>query len=170
MNTVPKPKTGDFPAYFGTYINLVENENILEEMESVTQKTFHFFETLEDKSLHTYAEGKWNIRQILQHLIDTDAIFLYRALRFIRMDPTALPGFDQDLYAKNDPQASSYKHLLTTFLRVRQISLLFFGTFSEKDWAAFGTASDHKMTVAALAYSMTGHSLHHIKVIEERYL
>lgn len=170
MKNIPRPKEGDFPPYFGHYINLVEGDDLLVQMESVTQLTFNFFEKLEDQALHSYEEGKWNIRQILQHIVDTDAVFLYRCLRFIRKDPTPLAGFDQDLFAKNDPQESTYRHLLTTFLRVRQISLLFFGGFSEEDWKSFGTASDHKMTVAALAYSMTGHSLHHINIIKERYL
>lgn len=170
ITTISKPQPGDYPDYYGRYIDLVENENLLEQMESVTQQTFNFFEKLEGKALHSYADGKWNIRQILQHIVDTDAVFLYRCLRFIRKDPTPLPGFDQDLFALNDPQDSTYRHLLTTFLRVRQISILFFGGFSEEDWKAFGTASNHKMSVSALAYAMTGHSLHHINVIKERYL
>jgi uncharacterized damage-inducible protein DinB len=124
-----------------------------------------------DKFDYQYALGKWTIKDILQHLIDSERIFAYRALRFARKDATPLPGFTEDDFA-NEAGGSerSIRDLLTELAIVRESTLALFRTFSDEVLKRRGEASGTEMSVRALGFVIIGHQNHHQRIFEERYL
>tara|TARA_R110001632_G_scaffold66891_1_gene157279 strand:+ start:40289 stop:40798 length:510 start_codon:yes stop_codon:yes gene_type:complete len=164
----------EYNPYFKTYIdpftkngksiieNLIETGNQLEEVVSNVPK---------EKELYIYAEGKWSIKELLVHIIDTERIFIYRALRFARNDKTDLQGFDQDDYNDNvDANGRELKDILEEFRTVRASSISLFKSFSDEALVRTGSASGNLISVRAIGYLMSGHQQHHIKIFEERYL
>ncbi|MFD2568014.1 DinB family protein [Pseudotenacibaculum haliotis] len=125
----------------------------------------------EDKELYRYAEGKWTIKELLQHAIDTERIFNYRALRFARNDKTSLQGFEQDDYNDvSNANDRNFKEILSEFNAVRMSTILMYQSFSEEALTRIGTASGSPMSVRALGYLSAGHVNHHLRVFQERYL
>jgi uncharacterized damage-inducible protein DinB len=160
-------------AYFSTYINQVSEEyTLIEELEISVHRLIKFVQNIPmDKFDYRYAEGKWTIKDILQHIIDTERIFAYRALRIARNDKTALPGFDENSYADEANGSSrSIQSLLTELAIVRQATIALFKSFSADDLIRSGTASDKPISVRAIGFIIIGHQNHHQKVFEERYL
>lgn len=124
-----------------------------------------------EKEDYRYAEGKWTIKQLLQHLIDSERIFNYRALRFARNDQTELQGFDQDDF--NDTANANdrpFQEILYEFYVLRVSTIAMYQGFTDEMLARIGTASGNQMSVRALGYLTAGHSQHHIRVFQERYL
>lgn len=118
-----------------------------------------------------YAEGKWSVKEILQHLIDAERIFAYRALRFARFDKTDLPGYDENLLAANSYcDEKDFKAMLEEFTIVRQSSVMLFKGFNEKVLLNKATCNGYQMSVRAIGFAISGHQLHHLQVIKERYL
>lgn len=125
----------------------------------------------EEKEDYRYAEGKWTIKELLQHAIDTERIFNYRALRFARNDKTALQGFEQDDY--NDASFANgrdFKEILEEFNTLRMSTIKMYQSFTEEALTRIGTASGSPMSVRALGYLSAGHVNHHLRVFQERYL
>ncbi|MGV6845918.1 MAG: DinB family protein [Lutibacter sp.] len=118
-----------------------------------------------------YAKNKWTIKEIVQHLIDTERILTYRALRFSRNDGVDLPGYNEN-YFVNQSHANnrSISDLIKEFKVVRKASKELIKSFTEKELLQIGTANECNMSTRAIAYIIIGHQLHHIKVIKERYL
>lgn len=170
MNT--KPNVSEYAPYYGKYIGLVPDGNILDILVEQNEFINNFFsEISEEKSTYRYAEGKWSIREVLGHIIDTERIFAYRALRISRNDKTALPGFEQDDYVPNSNHANtSIKNLTEEFVLVRKANLKLFESFTDEMWMRTGTASGNPVSVKAAVYVLAGHPIHHINVIKERYL
>ncbi|MFN8337571.1 MAG: DinB family protein [Saprospiraceae bacterium] len=162
INTLPK--------YFDRYINLVPDLDLIDAMHKYgasymdTEKP-HFL-TLGDK---VYAEDKWTIKTILQHLIDAERIFTYRALRFARNDKTPLSGFDENEYAKANVSMRTIEDLLIEFAAVRQATLGLYLGFDDDIMQRQGTASGNEISVLALGFTIIGHVIHHTIVIRERY-
>jgi hypothetical protein len=124
-----------------------------------------------DKFDYRYADGKWTIKEIIQHIIDTERIFAYRALRISRNDQTPLPGFDENDFANNTTaQTRGLQDLLTEFSAVRHSNLLLFKSFSDEQLLRVGIASEHSISVRAIGFILIGHQKYHQKVFEERYL
>lgn len=166
-------KPEEFVGHFSTYINQVSNEyTLVEELEISVHRLIKFVQNIPmDKFDYRYAEGKWTIKDILQHLIDAERIFTYRALRFARNDKTALPGFDENDYAnQTNATKRSIQDLLTELAVVRQATLSLFKSFSNDEMLRIGTASNNPMSVRALGYVIIGHQNHHQRIFEERYL
>ena len=130
-----------------------------------------FFQQLPpEKADFRYADGKWTIKEVLQHLIDTERIMAYRALTFMRGDTRELPGFDENVYAANaDVSQRSLESLITEFSLLRQSHFWLFKNMSPEVSQIIGVANGYKISVRALFYIMTGHVLHHLRIIEERY-
>ena len=126
--------------------------------------------TLKQIGHQVYAPGKWTIRDILQHVIDTERIFSYRALRIGRNDRTMLPGFDENLFASN-AHGSSRKldDLLYEFDVVRKSTIALYQSFSQEDLQREGFIFQSDISVLALGFTIAGHVVHHMSVIRERY-
>jgi uncharacterized damage-inducible protein DinB len=155
-----------------TYIKAAGEVNLLEELEISLHDFIRFVQNLPlDKFDYRYAEGKWTIKEIIQHIIDTERIFAYRALRISRNDQTPLPGFDENDFANNTAaQTRGLQDLLTEFSAVRHSNLLLFKSFSDEQLLRVGIASEHSISVRAIGFILIGHQKYHQKVFEERYL
>ena len=159
------------PEYYLTYIDLVDDDdiNILLDGGGIDFFLEHF-DLLNKIGDRVYAEGKWTIKQLVQHLIDCERIFQYRILRFLRNDETDLPGFDEDHYANNATAANrSLEGLIEEFQIVRLSSQALFGNLSKEDLLKTGSANGVKISVLAMGFILVGHPLHHANVIKERY-
>ncbi|HEX8269831.1 MAG TPA: DinB family protein [Flavobacterium sp.] len=164
--------TDEYAAFYAPYLATLTNEDLIEELEISLHRLIRFVQEIPmDKYDYRYAEGKWTIKDILQHLIDAERIFSYRALRFARMDKTPLPGFEENDYADvANGYRRSIKDLLTELSIVRQSTLALFKTFSDDLLLRRGVASEREMSVRAVGFIIIGHQNHHQRVFQERYL
>ena len=163
----------EFAGHFATYINQVSSEyTLIEELEISVHRFIKFVQHIPmDKFDYRYAEGKWIIKDIIQHLIDAERIFGYRALRFARNDKTELPGFEENDYVDYaNANKRSIHDLLSELAVVRQATLSLFKSFSNEELVRIGIASNKPMSVRALGFIIIGHQNHHQRVFEERYL
>jgi len=160
------------PEYFDRYINQVDDielddafQNNLNTMSGLNIKSL---EALGDKS---YAEDKWTIKDIFQHVIDTERVFAYRALRFARRDGVTPQGYDQDIFAANaKAQQRTIKDVVEEMKLVHQSSCLLFRSFDKETLQATGICWKVEMAVLALGFTIAGHFIHHMKIIKEKYL
>ena len=164
--------TNEYASFYSPYINALGNVVLLEELEICLHDFIKFVQNIPmDKFDYRYAEGKWTIKDIIQHLIDAERIFAYRALRVSRNDKTPLPGFEENDYVDNaNANDRSIQDLLTEFSAVRQSTLLLFKSFSEEQLKRLGIASNAAVSVRAIGFIIIGHQKHHQKVFQERYL
>ncbi|MBF4470914.1 DinB family protein [Flavobacterium sp. HJJ] len=171
MNSNQLP-VDEYSKFNATYIQALENVELFEELEISLHDFIKFVQNIPlDKFDYSYAEGKWTIKEIIQHIIDTERIFSYRALRISRNDKTPLPGFEENDYADNtDAKSRSIQDLLTEFSAVRYSNLLMFKSFSDEQLRRIGTASNHEISVRAIGFILLGHLKHHQRVFAERYL
>jgi len=166
-----RPKTGDYTSHYETYIRLAEGTTVQALIENHSTALNAFISSLpEDKADYRYASDKWTIKDVVQHLIDAERIFTYRALRFARKDKTPVPGFEENDYAANaDTAKRSLKQLQEEFIAVRRSTDLFLLSLEEEQLQQSGEANGKSITVNALVFVIFGHILHHKKVLEERY-
>ncbi|MEO8822964.1 MAG: DinB family protein [Ginsengibacter sp.] len=163
---------GVYPAHFNQYISLVKNEDLNSILEKQWKESEDFFSSIpEDKWFYKYEENKWTIKELVQHVTDTERVFSFRALVFAREDPNIISSFDENEYAKksnaNDKSAAD---LIQEFLAVRRSTQLLFKSFSKKQLEVVGKASTYEMSVNAIGYMISGHLLHHLNILKERYL
>ena len=162
----------EYSEFYAPYVQTLNDVNLIEELEISVHRLIKFVQNIPmDKFDYRYQPGKWTIKDILQHLIDSERVFAYRALRFARNDQSELPGFEENTYAD---EAAGYlrsiQQLLTELAVVRQSTLYLFKTFNEKELLRSGIASGRSMSVRALGYIIIGHQNHHQRIFEERYL
>jgi uncharacterized damage-inducible protein DinB len=163
----------EYAPFYADYIAKVSDEySLVEELEISLHRFIKFVQDIPmDKFDYRYAEGKWTIKDIIQHLIDAERIFAYRALRFARNDSTDLPGFEENDYVDEaNANSRSIMDLLTEMSSVRHATLVLFKTFNEAQLLRIGTANNNKMSLRALGFVIIGHQNHHQRVFEERYL
>lgn len=165
--------SNEYGAYYYNYLKLVSNEyNLVEELEISLHRFIKFVQDIPmDKFDYRYAEGKWTIKDIIQHIIDAERVFSYRALRFARNDATELPGYDEDDFADfaNGSQRS-IMDLLNELSAVRYATLSLFKSFNSEQLVRIGIASKNPMSVRAAGFIIIGHQNHHQQVFKERYL
>ena len=168
---IPK---NEYAAYYAMYINPIEKNgnSIIENLKDSQTKFDELFRQLPvDKQDFAYAEGKWTTKELIQHIIDTERVFCYRALCFARNDKTPLPGFDQDLFVSYDnANDRNFIDLLDEMQTLRNSTIQLYKSFTEEALQRIGNASGNDMSVRALGYLFSGHQLHHLKVYKERYL
>lgn len=164
--------SNEYAPYYQNYITKAGEVDLIEELEISVHRLIRFVREIPmDKFDYRYAEGKWTIKDILQHLIDSERIFAYRALRFARKDLTPLASFEEDNYADAaNGGKRSLQDLLTELAVVRQSTLSLFKTFDNETLQRIGTAANHPMSVRALGFVIIGHQNHHRQVFQERYL
>ena len=170
--TILDLKQHEFLPYFKGYIDRAKGVELLPGLRSEFKKAYDFYLTVsEDKLVYRYAEGKWTIKEIISHLIDTERIFCYRALRFARQDKTPVAGFDENNYVEaSNANNRAIEELLEEYASVRAASISLFKSFSDADLLRKGMAGSGEVSVRALGFLIIGHEKHHINVIKERYL
>ena len=162
----------EYSVFNASYINATESKTLLEGLkEGMFQLTNFIKNVPADKLEYRYAEGKWTIKDILLHMMDTERIFAYRALRISRGDKTPLPGFEENDYVPFAfANSRSLESLLEEYENVRKATISFFESLNEEQLLFIGTASNTAISVRAVGFIITGHQNHHLKVIVERYL
>ena len=161
------------PEYYNRYIDLAEDGDLKELLPDGGIRLFlrdlELFSRLEDR---VYATGKWTIKQIVQHLIDTERIFIGRAVRFARRDAGSVPLFDENSYADHAKvDQSSLRELMDEYQCLRQSTCYFFNKLTREDLLNEGVIGDNqRICVLAIGFIQIGHPIHHHRVISERYL
>lgn len=164
----------EYHSYYAQYIeDLASNDkSIIENMIFYGEILKKFLSEISiEKESYRYADGKWTIKELLQHVIDTERIFCYRALRFARNDKTALHSFEHDDYnLVSNANNRTMKSLLSEFDSVRKSSISLFESFNNEMLKRTGVASGNNMSVRAIGYLISGHANHHLNIFKERYL
>lgn len=162
----------EFNPYYNPYILLSKYEDIIEGLTENLSSVVEFYDAIPDAKLdYAYASGKWTVKDILLHIIDTERIFVYRALRISRQDKTPMTGFEQDDYVvSGKAKDRSMDSLLNEYISVRKATIALFETFTDSQLKSIGVASDSPVSVRAIGYIITGHENHHNNIIKERYL
>jgi uncharacterized damage-inducible protein DinB len=162
---------GEFNPYYGTYINKTQGLAI-NDLDGAGELTIQFLRSIPSNKLsYRYAEGKWTIKEIIQHLMDAERIFSYRALRIAREDHTPLAGFEQDDYIlPSMANERSLDDLINEFKTIKAATVSLYKSFSDQMLIQLGTASNSPVSVRAIAFIIMGHEIHHCEVIKERYL
>ena len=167
-----KPLATEYSPGYQKYFDLVPDGEYMELSRRNGDATAQFFERIpSDKHDYRYAEGKWTIREVLMHIIDTERVFAYRALAAARGDETPVYRMDEELYARNvDVSKRVMGDLISEFKVVRKCSEYFFENVSDEQSRRWCNVVTHPMSVRAIGYFLIGHVQHHVGVVEQRYL
>ena len=164
---IEKPEPDEYNEYYRRYMALVPVGDIVPILSEQIRHTLDFFGGLEIDADQPYAPGKWNLKQVFGHLIDTERIFSYRALSFARGDASALPGMEPDEFQNNSgANKRSLEDLFMELTFLRRANVLMFEALPEEAWLRRGTASGYPVTVRALAHMIAGHELHHLNILK----
>ena len=160
------------PCFFDRYINLVADIDLNDALkQSITELDKLDFNALNERADYAYAEGKWTVKDVFQHMIDTERIMTYRALRFSRNDKTQLPGFDENSYAQHvSTKKRSLKSLINEYKWVHRSTMAFFKSLDKKALKRIGIMYNSEMSVLSIGFVIAGHQKHHLNVIAERYM
>lgn len=172
MNALDRPDLAEVPSFYHGYVALAKGHDLLQALHDASARMDATIARVPvGRSDHRYAPGKWSIKEVLQHVIDAERIFSYRALRFARNDATDLAGFDENTYAPNAlADRRDLGHLSQELGVVRASTTALFQSFSPEMLLRAGTANDVSISVRALGWVIAGHATHHVNVIEQRYL
>lgn len=168
-----RPKKGEYAPFHETYLKCLPPRGAAPALLKKTWLQIYAMlgKLPEEKGDFAYEPGKWTIKQLIMHLIDTERVFAYRTLSFMRADRIGLPGFNQDFWMEQvDVSNRTIKDLLKEWKAVRDNTLFLAKQCTEEQSRFLGTASNWKVSVRAYFYIIIGHQLHHMKVLKERYL
>lgn len=166
-------KVSEYNPYYKPYVEATNKDlGIVEGLKKNLNDLVSFYSNIpKGKHSYAYAEGKWTIKDVLLHTIDTERIFAYRALRIARQDGTPLAGFEQDDYVLHaNAEKRSMESLLAEYSAVRQATITLFDSLDKDALILIGEASGFPVSVRAIGYIIIGHENHHLKIINERYL
>ena len=158
--------------FYQNYISKAPDEDVAKAIRTNARNFRKLLKRIPKKKIdYAYAEGKWTIREMLQHIIDAERVFSYRATTIARKDATPLPSFDENQWAAHS-QASSrkWKEMIEEFRSLRSANEILFSAMSEEQLRSIGVASGKEVNVLALGFIIAGHVEHHMDVIRERYL
>jgi hypothetical protein len=159
------------PVYYQQYFDLVSEHNLIDALKADLIQTVDFLKELpRDRQNFAYDADKWTINEVIQHIIDTERIFQYRAFRFSRFDSAPLSGFDENHYIDSVNDLSlELDFVVEDFISVRKSSIHLFEPMTEKMLHFRGTANKLGMNAEQLGFMIVGHTIHHLNVIKERY-
>ncbi|MEO7767711.1 MAG: DinB family protein, partial [Ferruginibacter sp.] len=151
------------PGYFQRYLDQVKEKDLVAAFSNQSQVIKDFLPSIsEEKSMFSYAAGKWTLKEMLQHVMDAERIFAYRALSFARKDNASLPGFEENDYAAAaNANNRTWESLIAEFVALRRSTLFLFESFTPEMLASTGTANNNTFTVEELGLLAVGHFYHH---------
>ena len=169
---IGRPQESEAAPYYAKYVAQVVGDDPLLAIETQLDDCMKLFATIsEESSLHRYEPGKWSIREVLSHITDTERVFAVRLMWFARGLTPPLPSLDQDVaVAGAQADAIAWAGHVEEFHQVRLSNISLFRHVPADAWSRSGIASDHRVTVRALAYLIAGHAAHHIAILRQRYL
>jgi hypothetical protein len=167
-----RPLPSDYPPFYETYVKLVQEDDLIKALQVSLEEIHKNLESIPaDKMDWAYAEAKWTVRELLQHMIDAERVFAYRAQAFARGEQQNLPGFDENEYAKMaNVTARNISEMKEELTALRRSVYFMFKGLTEQDIQRTGIANKNPVTVNALGYIIIGHVRHHFNIIKERYL
>ncbi|UOE37194.1 DinB family protein [Chryseobacterium oryzae] len=162
----------DFEKYVQRYLNLISSDNWIEEFTECGKKTVEIFSDIsEEQSLFAYDTGKWNLKELLLHLSDTERVFQYRILAIARGDQNELPGFDENSYANNSfANERSLQSLIEEYKLIRNSSEILLKSARSSALQNVGNANGNRISAETIGKLIVGHNIHHLNIISERYL
>jgi hypothetical protein len=166
-----RPQAGEYGEFYHKYISLVPDGDLRRLLPVIFDGNFRVMRSIPaDMERHRYASGKWSIREMIGHMIDTERVFSYRAMRVARGDTTPLPGFDENTYtAMAHYDDIPLDQILGELMAVHASTVMLFENLRDDAWDRRGVASNHPISVRALAYMIAGHELHHMNLLRDRY-
>lgn len=171
MSELLRPGAGEYGEYYQQYVDLAPDDDVLAGLREQGAATQAFLaEIPEERGSFRYAPGKWSIKEVVGHLLDTERVFAYRAMTVARGDTTALPGFDQDDWVSVASfDARSLADLARELDAARKAHLALFSTLAGEDGARVGSANGLPLSARAVPFICLGHERHHLNVLRERY-
>ncbi|WCO03266.1 DinB family protein [Psychroserpens ponticola] len=162
----------EFIPYYQNYIDKAGELNLIEGLTQNGNAICTFLESIsKEKYDYAYEDGKWTIKELIQHIIDTERVFSFRALAFARKDKTLLPGYDQDEYGiTSNANKRTKQSILKEYKALRVATIALFESFTDDMLKQFGNASNNDISVRAIGFVLIGHENHHCNIIKERYL
>jgi uncharacterized damage-inducible protein DinB len=169
---IGRPRESEYPPHYCRYVDLVPEGDICAAMAQQTDQTIACLaEIPEALADHRYAQGKWTIREVVGHILDTERIFGFRLMTFARGDTVALSRADQELYVTHgDFRRFALREWVDEFAQVRRAHVTLVRHLPAEAWRRTGTVSGAVVSVRALAYLMVGHERHHVDIIQGKYL
>lgn len=167
-----RPSKADYAEYYQKYIDLIEGDDILQILSSLNSEASDICNSFsQTRGDYSYAEGKWTVKEVIGHMMDTDRIFAYRALAIARGEKQPLPSFNQDEYVKNGKfNMRNLSDLTYEYRIVRESNLQLFKGFDRSIYSNRGIAAGNEVTVLALMWMIAGHQKHHLNILKERYM
>lgn len=167
-----KPQPGYYAPHFGQYIEKVPEDDILTIWPEQMTATLYFFRNIPEEKLdYAYADGKWTIKEVLGHLMDTERIFGYRCLAIARGETANLPVYDDNQYVQFGAfKHRPFRHMLEEFETVKKANYYLFESIPQEAMYQIGYVGGQELSVLAIPYILLGHELHHLQILEERYL
>ncbi|KOY84854.1 hypothetical protein AD998_00655 [bacterium 336/3] len=172
MSLYQKPLAGEYPPYAETYIQHINNDNILDVLQERIKIVKQIYNQIdEQKANFRYAPEKWSIKEVLLHVVDTERIFAYRAISIARGDTRSLMGFDQDTFVQHSlADKRTLSSIIEEFEAIRISNISLFKNIDASALNLKGNANGYDVTPLAIAFMLAGHEIHHTKIILERYL
>lgn len=166
-----RPLEHECAGYFTRYTMYVQQDNALEVLKENKYKSLKFMSTISLSEWdHRYADGKWSVKEVWVHIMDTERIFAYRMLRIGRGDQTALPGFEQDEYiAPSEANNRTAASIIAEYEAVRNNTIALIENLPDSAYDRMGTASKNPISCRAFAFIIAGHELHHLKGLKDNY-
>ncbi|HFB99535.1 MAG TPA: DinB family protein [Phaeodactylibacter sp.] len=171
MITKKKPLPNEYAPNYYIYVSKVTSSDFIEKLKELKATTLDFLAKLSEEQWNTkYEEGKWSVKEVVMHMIDTERIFAYRALRISRNDMTPMAGFEQDGYVPYyQVDQRSPASILAEYKAVRNATLHLFQNFTDENMNRIGVANGVNFSVRALGFIIVGHEMHHREVLKEKY-
>lgn len=167
-----RPAPGEYPEFYAGYVAQVPDGDVVEALIGGAEIAAALLHDVDDETAdRAYAAGKWTLKEVLLHCADAERIFAYRALRIARGDATPLPGWDENAYTpQSGAAARSLDSILDEFESVRDATVTLLQGLPDEAWTRTGEANGRPVSVRAIAWMTAGHLLHHLAVVQDRYL
>lgn len=164
--------SNEYAPYYANYVKQAGSLELIPGLKASHSDALAFYRTLTETQFnHSYAQGKWTIKELLQHVIDAERVFAYRAMRIARKDKVNLPGFSQDDFVvSSNANSRTPSQLIADYDAVRGSTITLFESFTAEMLMEIGQASDVAVSCRAIGFIILGHEAHHIKIVKERYL
>ncbi|GLR18940.1 DinB family protein [Portibacter lacus] len=166
-----KPNDDEYPVFYKGYIDTLEDKDLLPTLRNEKKYALDLFKKIPlEKANYQYQEGKWSVKQVLLHIIDTEMVFSYRALAISRGETQELPGFDQDEYmAEVNVDETTLSELIQCFDHLRSANIILFSMLRKQDLDKIGVASGYSVSARTLGYFISGHCKYHVNILKDRY-
>ncbi len=172
MKSIDRPLDSEYAPFYKTYIDKIETIEVVDFLANQMQRFSEICGVIpESKTLFKYEEGKWTIKELIGHCIDTERVMSYRLLRISRGDQTSLAGFDENEYVRNaNFNSRDWQTLLMEFHYLRAANLIFINSLTDDQLSKIGKANELSISARALVYIIAGHLEHHLDILIRRYL